>query len=40
MTRRRTAAPLDRSHRLRRSDHAAQRAAAREHRDQDACVFL
>ena len=31
---------LDRAHRLRRSDHAAQRAAAREHRNPDAGVFL
>ncbi len=32
--------PLDRAHRLRRSDHAAQRAAAREHRNPHAGVFL
>ena len=32
--------PLDRAHRLRRSDHAAERAAAREHRNPHAGVFL
>ena len=31
---------LDRAHRLRGPDHAAERAPAREHRDQDAGVFL
>ena len=32
--------PLDRPHRVRRSDHAAERAAAREHRNPHAGVFL
>ena len=32
--------PLDRAHRLRRPDHAAERAAAREHRNPHAGVFL